>query len=83
VAEKSPPPAKEMLLESLQETLVKAIVADLVDVLPIGGDISSLSVLRGAASLSTDDRGRLARQLFNVVNNKNRLLGRGYGAARF
>lgn len=63
----SPEELRDMLFESKQSTLGKAVLADLIDVIPIGGDISNLFRCRHAAQTYRERPRRIAKQLIDLA----------------
>lgn len=62
----SPVEIRDMLFESKQSTLGKAILADLIDIVPIAGDISNIFRCRHAAQTYRERPRRIAKQLIDL-----------------
>ena len=67
VAAAAPQELREILFESKQSTMGRAIVADLVDVIPILGDVSNLFRVRHAGTQGETHPRRLPRQALDLL----------------
>lgn len=67
VVASAPPELREILFESEQRTMGRAVAADLFDVIPVIGDISNLFRVRHAGALETRPRGRVTRQTVDLL----------------
>lgn len=63
----APPQLREVLFESEQKTMGRAVAADLFDVIPVIGDISNLFRVRHAGNLEDRPRGRVTRQTVDLL----------------
>ena len=77
IPELSPEALRDLLFQSKQSTLGKAILADLMDAVPIAGDVSNLFRCRHAAKTYRERPRRMAKQLIDLAAG---LLPDPYGA---
>ena len=63
----SPEELRDMLFESKQSSLGKAVLADLLDAVPIAGDISNIFRCRDAAKVYRKRPRRMAKQLIDLA----------------
>lgn len=67
VAAGAPPEVRDILFESKQSTMGRAIAADLVDVIPIVGDVFNFFRVRHAGQLGIDRPRRVGRQALDLA----------------
>lgn len=67
VAAGAPPELRDILFESKQSTMGRAIAADVVDVIPIVGDIANFFRVRHAGQLGVDRPRRVGRQALDLA----------------
>jgi len=65
--EGAPSELRDVLFEAKQDKLGKAIVADIIDAIPIVGDISNIFRVRDAALKKVERERRITRQLLDMV----------------
>lgn len=63
----SPEELRDVLFESKQSTLGKAILADLLDAVPIAGDVSNIFRVRDAGKVGRVRPRRITRQLVDML----------------
>ena len=67
VVASAPPELRDILFESKQKTMGRAVAADLFDVIPVIGDISNLFRVRHAGAPENRPRGRVTRQTVDLL----------------
>lgn len=67
VAANAPPELRDILFESKQATMGRALAADAVDVIPILGDVSNFFRVRHAGKLGIDRPRRVGRQALDLA----------------
>jgi len=63
----APPQIRDILFESKQSTLGRAILSDLVDIIPVAGDLSNFFRVRHAATIGFERPRRLTRQTIDML----------------
>jgi hypothetical protein len=66
-AANAPPELRDILFESRQSTMGRAILADVIDVIPLGGDISNFFPVRHAGRIDIDRRRRVSCQALDLL----------------
>lgn len=67
VAANAPPELRDILFEAKQSTMGRAIMADVIDVIPVVGDVSNFFRVRHAGKLGIDRPRRVGRQTLDLA----------------
>ena len=67
VSEFAPPELRDILFESTQSSFARAVAADLLDIVPVVGDVSNFFRVRHAEKIGTVQSRKFALQLIDLA----------------